>query len=471
MSPPPNSAEQAKQRAALVSLAAAVGIVLFKLLVGLHTRSLGILAEAAHSGLDLLATAFTFWSLRMAAKPADADHPFGHGKFENFSAFLESGLLIVTALAIAAAAVAQWSAAAAQLHLDGWAFAVMLVSMAVDWLRSGRLRRAAQLYQSDALAADALHFSSDLASSAAVLLGLVGVGLGRLYGLAWLRHADAAAALAVAGAMIWLAARLGWRTAGVLLDAAPPALVRDLRGALEGVEGITDLERLRLRRVGSRYFVDLQLGLLPASTLERAGQVRHEVAARIQRRLPEADVVVETQPRRLALQGPFEQVQNVAHRHNLNIHDLSIYDAGEGHLDVEFHLELPEILSLAEAHERVSRLEADVRQEAPSVRDIVTHIEPASGRVASAAPLDPQRIARRVAAIARRRAEVLDCHDLQLRRSDGHLVLSCHCSFADSLSVGRVHELITALEGDIKRGLPELFRVTIHPEPSSDNRR
>ena len=473
MSPTAIAADRAKQRVALISLAAAVGILIFKLVVGVHTRSLGILAEAAHSALDLLATALTFISLRIAARPADANHPFGHGKFENFSAFLEAALLVAMAGAIAYSALHRWRHPQA-VHLDFWAFAVMLTSIGVDWRRSGMLRRAAAKYQSDALAADALNFSSDLASSLAVLVGLVLVGVAQRWQIGWLRHADLAAAAAVAMAMIGLAIRLGRRTAGVLLDEAPPALAHDLRGALQGVEGVTDLQRLRLRRVGSRYFVDLQLALEPDSTLERAGMVRRAVAERIQQRLPEADVVVETEPRRLAAPGPYDRVQSVAHRHNLNIHDLLIYDLGTARrasLDVEFHLELPESLPLSEAHNLVSRLETEMRAEVPAIREIITHIEPEAAQVSAANRLEARRVAERVEQIARQLPEMIDCHDIELRRSRGHLALSCHCSFPDSLAVGRVHELLTQLENDIKRGLPQVSRVTIHPEPSSDNRR
>lgn len=462
--------ELAKQRVALVSMGIAVGIFVFKLLVGLHTLSLGILAEAAHSALDLLATLLTWVSLRIAARPADANHPFGHGRFENFSALLQTGLLVLTAVVIGESAARAWWHGTAAVHLDGWAFLVMVVAIAVDWSRGGMLRRAAVSYDSDALAADALNFTSDLASSVAVLAGLILVWVGERWNVGTLLHADAAAALVVAAAMLYLAARLGRRTAGVLLDEAPPELVRDLRGALEGVEGVNDLERLRLRRVGSRYFVDLQLGLEPASTLERAGAVRQEVTSRIRRRLPEADVVVQAEPRPVSPMGPLAQVQAIAKRQNVTVHDLAIYDVGTG-WDVEFHLEVDEALPLAEAHNLVSQLEGEMRRQLPAIRQIVTHIEPALAHVNTADLLATDRIARQVAKIARRVPEVLDCHDIQLHRSNGHLALSCHCSLPDTLPVGRVHELVTELEADIRRGLPNLFRITIHPEPTSDNSR
>lgn len=464
-------AEDRKQRVALISIGAAIGIFVFKLAVGVHTGSLGILAEAAHSALDLLATLLTWLSLRIAARPADANHPFGHGKFESFSAFLETVLLVGTAAVIGYTAVRQWmGGSAARVHIDVWAFAVMLTSIVVDWRRAAMLRRAAREFASDALAADALNFSSDLATSVAVLIGVALVAIGHHWQIAVLARADLIAAIVVAAAMIWLAVRLGRRTAGVLLDEAPPTLVRDLREALSGVEGVNELERLRLRRSGSRYFVDLQLGLEPASTMERVGAVREEVAARIHQRLPEADVVIETESRRQALPGMFEQVQAIARRHNLSIHDLSIYDLGSG-LDVEFHLELPESVPLAGAHDRVSRLEAEMREQIPAIREIITHIEPELARVNSANLLNPRRVAAQLEQIARRWPQLIDCHQIQLRRTNGHLALSFHCSFPDALPIGQVHESVTRLEAEIKRKMPQLARVTIHPEPGSDNRR
>ncbi|MGH9466113.1 MAG: cation-efflux pump [Terriglobales bacterium] len=468
---PVPSADQIKQRVATISVLAAVGIFAFKLLVGLHTRSMGILAEAAHSALDLLATLLTWFSLRIAARPADANHTFGHGKFEDFSAFVETLLLVLTAIAIAAVAVESWvRGQTAAVHVDGWAFAVMLTSIAVDWSRSGILRRTAVALHSDALAADALNFTSDMASSAAVLIGLGLVGAAQRWHVGWLLHADAAAALAVAATMLWLALRLGRRTAGVLLDEAPAQTTLEVRNSLSGIEGMAGVERLRLRRVGSRYFVDAVLDLLPATTLEHAGVVKQQASERICALLPGADVIIETRTRRAALVTPFERVQEIAQRQDLAVHDLSIYNVGAG-LEVEFHLELQPGLPLAEAHALVSRLEHEMRREIPSIHAIVTHIEPEADHIAAASPLESQRLNGKVQQIAHRVPELLDCHNLQWRRSAGHLVLSCHCSFPDTLPVAQVHERVTQLEAEIKRGLPELYRVTIHPEPVSDNRR
>ncbi len=463
--------DSSKERIALYSLLATVGLLLFKLVVGLHTRSLGILAEAAHSGLDLLATLLTWLSIRIADRPADANHPFGHGKFENFSAFLETALLLVTAIIVAMIALRQWVGdSAPSIHLDQWGFIVMLTSMAVDLWRSRALRRAAVEFASDALEADALNFSSDLWSSLAVLAGLTLVAVGRRFGIPSLQHADGAAALAVAAAMFSMAWRLGRRTIGVLLDEAPVALLREVRDTVDGSSDVLDLEQLRMRRSGSRYFVDLRLGVARTLTLERSRQVKADVTERIQHLLPNADVMIETEPREPHSASITEQVRAIAQRDNLTLHDLSVYDLGSG-LGVEFHLEVDEQMPLAEAHDLVSRIEGQMRQQIPAIREILTHIEPETSVIPAASLLDRERISRRITALAADVPEMLDCHDVQVKSIGGHLCLTCHCSFPDGLAVGVVHEQVTGFEAAIKREFPELFRVTIHTEPSSDNRR
>lgn len=460
-----------KERIALYSLFATIGLLLFKLTVGLHTGSLGILAEAANSGLDLLASALTWTSIRIAARPADANHPFGHGRFENFSAFLETALLLITAVIVAFSSLRRWlGGVAPAVHLDAWAFLVMLTSMAVDFLRSRALRRAARQYDSDALEADALNFSTDMWSSLAVLIGLGLVGLGQRYGVADLLHADAAAALAVAAAMFWMAWSLGRRTVGVLLDEAPVAMLRELRAAVAGIADVIDIEQLRMRRSGSRYFVDLRLGIARTLTLERSRLVRERVTECIQGLLPNADVMIETEPREPRSASVAETVRAIAQRANLNIHDLSVYDIGMG-LNVEFHLEVDERMPLAAAHDLVSRMEGQMRREIPAICEIVTHIEPETSAIAAASVLERERITRAVIALSARVEHMVDCHDVQVKNIGGHLGLTCHCSFADDLPVGIVHEQVTRFEAAVKREIPELFRVTIHTEPASDNRR
>jgi divalent metal cation (Fe/Co/Zn/Cd) transporter len=270
--------------------------------------------------------------------------------------------------------------------------------------------------------------------------------------------------------MFSMAWRLGRRTIGVLLDEAPVALLRDVRNAVGRSADVLDLEQLRMRRSGSRYFVDLRLGVARTLTLERSRQVKADVTERIQHLLPNADVMIETEPREPRSTSITEQVRAIAQRDNLNLHDLSIYAIGDG-LGVEFHLEVDEQLPLKDAHDLVSRIESQMRQQIPSIREILTHIEPETSEIPPASFLDRERISRRITALATGVPEMLDCHDVQVKSVGGHLCLTCHCSFPDALAVGVVHEQVTRFEAAIKREFPELFRVTIHTEPSSDNRR
>jgi divalent metal cation (Fe/Co/Zn/Cd) transporter len=346
----------------------------------------------------------------------------------------------------------------------------MLVSMVVDFWRSRALKSAAVRYDSDALAADALNFSSDLWTSAAVLAGLAVTWAGQRYGYSALNHADTVAACIVSGALVWLAWRVGRRTAGVLLDEAPADLPKDLRSLVLEVPGVVNVERLRVRKAGSKHFVDMRLAVERTLTLERARQVRDEVSVHVLDRLPGADVVVDTHPGRPASPNIFEQLRAIAQRQNVGLHDLAVYDVG-GVFDVELHLEVDEQLPLKQAHDLVSTIEAQMRAEIPQIRQIITHIEPEFADIPRSDVLELQRIRRRVERIAQTTDGLLDCHDIQLRLSQGHLSLSCHCSFPDTMPVARVHEIVTAVEARIKREIPQLLKVTIHTEPGSDNRR
>src|SRR5579872_3276835 len=218
----PKAMRAEKRAVAGSSVAAAVVITGLKILVGFSTGSLGILSEAAHSGLDLIASLLTFFSVRVSDKPADADHQYGHGKVENFSAFVETGLLLLTCAWIIYEAINRLFFRSIEIEPSIAAFAVMLFSMAVDWWRSRALGRIATKYDSQALEADALHFSTDIWSAGVVVLGLLLVLLGRSFHVGWLRDSDPVAALFVAGVVVSVSWRLARRTIDALLDAAPP---------------------------------------------------------------------------------------------------------------------------------------------------------------------------------------------------------------------------------------------------------
>jgi len=278
-----------KRGVAFNSVLAATAITALKVVVGITTGSLGILSEAAHSGLDLIAAFITLLSVRVSDKPADADHQYGHGKVENFSAFLETGLLLLTCVWIVYEAIVRLFFHHVEIEPTVAAFLVMLASVAVDWWRSRALRRVADKYDSQALQADALHFSTDIWSSGVVILGLVLVALGHRLKIGWLRDADPIAALIVAGVVVYVSSRLARQTIDALLDAAPTDVRARILDEVARVESVVDVDRVRIRRAGNRYFADLSVALRRNVTFQKSGQVAEDVAEAVHHVLPDAD--------------------------------------------------------------------------------------------------------------------------------------------------------------------------------------
>jgi cation diffusion facilitator family transporter len=463
--------ESEKRSVALNSVYAAVAITSLKIVVGISTGSLGILSEAAHSGLDLVAAAITYLSVRVSDKPADADHQYGHGKVENFSAFIETGLLLLTCIWIVYEATKRLFFHSVEIEPSAWAFVVMGISMIVDFWRSRRLKRIADKYDSQALLADALHFNTDIWSSAVVILGLVLVLAGRSYSVPWLVKADPVAALVVACIVVYVSWRLARQTIDALLDGAPAGVRAKIIDAVSRIDGVLEIDRVRIRRGGSNYFADVAIAMSRNVTFQKSEQVANEVSSEIRELLPGADVVVNAVARAGRGESLFDRIRAVATRNNLNVHDISVQDI-HGALHVEQHVELDERLALKEAHDRVTRLESELRHDIPEISSILTHIESEPATIeTSDGVVDSPSFESRIQSVTGSFPEVVDAHDLMFKRVAGRLYLSLHCTMQDDLPLARVHDIQTALESRFRQEVPDLFRVLIHPEPQTDNRR
>jgi cation diffusion facilitator family transporter len=460
-----------KKGVAQNSVYAAIAITLLKTIVGVTTGSLGILSEAAHSALDLVAAIVTLMSVRVSDKPADAEHQYGHGKIENFSAFIETGLLLLTCVWIVYEAVRRLFFHDVHIEPSIWAFLVMGASIVVDAWRSRRLKHIATRYDSQALMADALHFSTDIWSSGVVVVGLVLVVLGHRWSQPWLVKADPVAALVVASIVVYVSWRLARQTIDALLDAAPAGVRKSIIEEVRAVNGVLEVDRVRIRKGGSSYFADVSVAMSRNVTFQKSEQVGNEVSERIRSLLPGADVVVNAKARASGQESIFDQIRAVATRNNLNVHDISVQDVS-GKLHVEQHVELDERLVLKDAHDRVSRLESEMKGEIPELSSILTHIESEPATIeTSDGPVRAPGFERRIQSVTQSFPEVVDTHDLMFKRVRGRLYLSLHCTMQDDLPLGRVHDIQTAMEGKFRQEVPELFRVLIHPEPQTDNRR
>lgn len=291
-------AQKEKTSAALSSVIAAVGLTAFKTVVGLLTNSLGILAEAAHSGLDLAAAAMTFFAVRVADKPADKEHPFGHGKVESISALFETLLLLATSGWIIYEAVHRLQAPQTHVAISIWSFIVMGTSIIVDVSRSRMLMAAAKKHNSQALEADALHFSTDIWSSSVVIIGLIGVLLARSFPtLVWLEKADAVAALVVAVIVIFVSGELGVRSIQSLLDAAPKnGETNKIIETVTALKEVNDVHSVRIRPSGAGWFVDMHVTMNGNLTVFESHTVTEKIETIVRGILPKSDVTVHVEP-------------------------------------------------------------------------------------------------------------------------------------------------------------------------------
>jgi cation diffusion facilitator family transporter len=463
--PAPGHGAREKRAVAWSSLAAAVVLTGTKLAVGLLTGSIGILSEAAHSGLDLVAAAVTVWAVRAAGRPADRRHAYGHGKFENLSALFETLLLLATCVWIVFEASRRlFFSAPVHVDANAWAFAIMALSIAIDVSRSRALARAAKRYGSQALEADALHFSTDVWSSAVVILGLVGVRVARAYDLPWLAHADAVAALGVAVIVVWVSLQLGRKTVNDLLDAAPAELREAIERAAR-IAGVVAVTQVRARRAGPETFADVTVTVAGTIGVGRAHEIASAVEAAVRDAVGSADVVVHVEP--AEPEGHVEEaVHRVANRFGFHAHDVHVIDQTGGVKVLELHVEVDRELSLGTAHEQVSEFETELRAAAPSIARVVSHIEPApAGATAGPAPSED---AEAILAVLRGlEDDGLACHphDVTVVDAGGELSVSLHCALAPETSVTDAHALTVRLELRLRERMPRLGRVTIHVEP------
>jgi len=484
---PEATTHSAKRAAALFSVAAAFCVTLLKLLTGLLTGSLGMLSEAAHSGIDLIASAITLFSVQVSDRPADASHNYGHGKIESLSAAVETVLMLGSCVWILTAAIRRiLFREHLALNFSLWPFLVLLLSITVDFTRSRKLQNIARQYKSEALAADAVHFRTDIWASLAVILGLAATYAGQRWHIPSLELADPIAAILVSCVILYVTFQLARTTIETLTDAAPAesrAQTRDLMRDLAAIDGVLSVDRVRTRRSGPSYFADVTLGMPRNLTFQRSEQITLAATAAVQRHLPGADVVVHSIPTASRAESVHDRIRAVAARSNLAIHDVAVQEFNHT-LHVEQHLEVAETMSLSAAHALVTQLESEIRREVPEISTILTHIESEPATIERPASLERDRqLEVRLRRVATTFPEILDIHEVFVTRIPSHesvhdndhssdrIQVNCHCTLPDDLPMSDVHAIITALEGAFKLDSPEVSRLLIHPEPATDNRR
>ncbi len=484
-----NVAQSEKTMVALWSVGAAVGITSLKIVVALLTGSLGILAEATHSGLDLVAALMTFFAVRYADRPADATHNYGHGKMENLSALTEVALLLLTALWIIYEAVQRLLYHAIHVDITIWAFIVMAISIVVDYSRSRALLRVARKLGSQALEADAIHFSTDIWSSFVVIGGLAILYLTDHLALpSWLKQADAVAALGVSGIVIWVSVRLARETIDALLDRAPTELLSKMQEAIETVEHVTEVRRVRVRRAGNKSFADVIIAAPRTLTFEQTHILTENVekaamdSACLVAPQGEFDIVVHVEPTMTAQETVSEQIHYLAESQGVHAHDIHVRDVG-GRLEADFDLEVQADMNLHDAHEVATRLEQAVLQSNKHLRRVTTHLEAPNETIVQRQDVTGQYtdIAENICRVADTIAGAGSAHEIHLYHartaaksvsSNGHydrspdeLDVVLHTTFDAETPLSQVHSKAEEIKRSLRLAYPQLNSVTIHTEP------
>ena len=450
-----------KKIVALSSVAAAVFLTGFKLVVGVETNSLGILSEAAHSGLDLLAAVITLVAVAVSDKPADQDHQYGHGKIENISAFVETILLLITCGWIILEAVKRLLGHPPHVDTTIWSFVVMGVSIVIDLSRSRALARVAKKHQSQALEADALHFSSDIWSSLTVIAGLTFVALG-------FPLADSIVAIIVALLVLFVSYRLGRRTIDALMDRVPQGLKEKVESAISRVEGIEEIRSIRLRTSGPKVFVDATVALRRTLPFELVHRIMDNIEKAVHAVQTDVDVVVHAEPVESRDETIVDKIRMIVQGlglrapHNLEVHLI------DGQFFIDFDVEYQKGRTFEDAHDTASEIEKRIHHELPSVAKITIHMEEylSQERELSEVTDSERKLSRQIQNIVADDKRVVKLTDFTLLQEGSKYNVILSCQIEKNKTLEEVHQIISELETSMYQRLKQLRRITIHAEPS-----
>lgn len=449
-----------KLNAAKASIAASALLAAAKLAAGLWSGSLALLSEAGHAFVDTGATALTYFAVREAEKPADAEHHYGHGKYEALAALVETGLLFGLALVVIGEAVRRLGESDVVIDAGWPAYGVLAGSILIDFVRARQLGAIAKEERSEALAADALHFASDLVSSILALIGVAAVHFGFPEG-------DALASFGVAAFIAVAGYRLGRRTIDTLLDAAPGDLAPQIERAILDVPGVISLDMLRLRSMGAEVIGEATIGVARSLRVEQAARIKDAVSAAILAVAPHARVTVAASALALDDETLVERIMLVAARRHVTAHHIIAQEI-EGRLCIGLDIELDGAMPVGRAHAIATGFEAAIRDEFGSDVEIETHIEPLSPHVLIGRDVD-DATARDIAAALDRYSETVgylaDVHDVRVRETLGGLVINYHCRIDAAVAVETMHAAVDELERRVREAFPQILRIVGHAEP------
>ena len=458
------SGREKVKRAAMLSVLAALILTLLKLVVGFATNSLGVISEALHSGPDMLAAGITLIAVQRASRQPDTDHPYGHGKIENFAALAETILLWITAgwiLFEAFRRIAGEEFAAPNI----WGIIVMLVSILIDYERSQMLYKTAKEFDSQALEADALHFRTDMLSSVVVLIGLIFVYFGFLIG-------DPLAAIGVALVIFYVSYNLGKRSFDFLIDRAPEGIRVKVQEACNQIPGIVSCPRVRARTSGPNLFLDIVVMVDETITTGEAHHIADSIESELSNLASNVDVVVHIEPAEIDSEqydkmNIYDQLQVLGRREKdiQSIHNIRVFSMKDG-LEIAADLEMTPDLTLHDAHNTSERVEKEIKKLVPKVKSVTLHMETSLVEgTASDITLESQDLVQGVHRIVADVTPGTKCSSVVVRKEKEGISLLVECGVDGSIPLATSHDISNSIEKRIKESFPDVSYVFIHIEP------
>ena len=448
-----------KSRVAAISIFVSASMAVAKFTVGIAIGSLALISEALHSSVDVVATVVTWMVVRFSDRPADEEHHYGHGKLESVSALGIIAMLYVLAGGILVESFSRLREGAPPPALSAIPFVVLIVDIAVNFWRARALHRAAHETKSQALAADALHFASDVLGSIAVIAGLALSGLGYAWG-------DAVAAVTVAIVIAMLGLRMARSTVETLVDRAPEGAAEKAAAAIRAVPGVVAVERLRVRMVGSTHFIDAIVQVPRTFPIDRVDEIKRKAQAAVVAAFEDADLTFTAVPVARDNESVRERIMVIARNSGLAVHHVTVHDLGDK-LTVSIDLEVDGEMTLIAAHDIAHELERNIRDEFGEDVEVDTHIEPLEPELPQGTDAAPDRVEAIRTALSQfaARGAINDIHNVRVRDTDAGEIVNFHCRAAPSMSVIKVHESVDEIERALRRAFPTVKRVISHAEP------
>lgn len=437
-------------------------LTLLKLFAGILTKSLGLLSEALHSFLDLGAAFFAYLSIKIASKPADEKHTFGHGKAENLSALFQSILLFATSLWIIYEAVQRIFFKKVEIKVNFFAFLVITISILSAFLVSRLLKKGAKFYQSQALEADALHYTSDIYSSVVVFLGLIGTKIG-------FPQFDGIASIFVAVLILFATYRLSFRAVSDLMDTYPSELKDGIMETLKSFENVREVEKMRLRKSGATIFAELTLKTSPLSSVSESHELSKEIEEKLKDKFKEIDVIIHFHPAE-EKEKIQEKIQLISKKYNKieNLHKIYLYKNEETKkFTLCFHVVLSKGEKLEEAHRILDDFEEEIKEKIPEIEEVHSHIEEKRDTFEGKIEKISEELLLKIEENLKENENILGIHDFYFYGEKVAETVSCHILLKKEISMTEAHKIATFAEDIIKKHIKNVKNIIVHTEPSA----